>query len=114
MARESHIGPHVDRHGAAEVGCCEEVCKTCVSYELRYGQCNLLEHYPCVVVSAGSLHLDPRHCTKARHREVDILRPVVLGNTKDPHFGLLLQGPVPSSITRNRSVRCIPVVWTLT
>ena len=58
--------------------------------DVRSTRYDLLEDYPCAVVSATKLHVDSDHATIDGHGEVDIFGPLVLGNTKDLHLELLL------------------------
>ena len=68
---------------------------------------DLLEDHPCAVVSAALLHVDFCHGSMNGHSEVDILGPLMLGNTEDLHLELLLPGPVTTRVASERSVRCI-------
>lgn len=75
---------------------------------------DLLENYPCIVVSAASLHVDFCNAAINRHGEVHIFDPVLLGDTKDLQFQFLAQCPMVVSISGQRPAGCVLRVRTLT
>jgi hypothetical protein len=80
--------------------------------KVRDVRSDLLEDYPCAVVSAAQLYFDSDHGTVHGHNEVDIFSPLVLGNAEDLYLELLLQSPVITRVASVGSVRCILCVRT--